>query len=185
MSADVINQCKQSMDKRIKGFENELKLVRTGRASITILDPVRVDYYGTPTPLNQVATLTTPDARTIVIAPFEKRLIQDIERSIQIADIGVQPTNDGNVVRLPFPPLTEERRKDIVKNLKKIAEESRVGIRNIRRDINEEIKKKEKNKEVSEDDSRKLQAEVQKLTDQFIKLLDDKLAAKEKEVMTI
>ncbi len=185
MSADVINQCKQAMDKRIKGFENELKLVRTGRASITILDPVRVDYYGTPTPLNQVATLTTPDARTIVIAPFEKRLIQDIERSIQIADIGVQPTNDGNVVRLPFPPLTEERRKDIAKNLKKIAEESRVGIRNIRRDINEDIKKKEKNKEVSEDDSRKLQAEVQKLTDQFIKMVDDKLAAKEKEVMTI
>jgi ribosome recycling factor len=185
MSADVINQCKQSMEKRVKGFENELKLVRTGRASITILDPVRVDYYGTPTPLNQVATLTTPDARTIVIAPFEKRLIQDIERSIQIADIGVQPTNDGNVVRLPFPPLTEERRKDIAKNLKKIAEESRVGIRNIRRDINEDIKKKEKDKSISEDDSRKLQAEVQKLTDQYIKLVDDKLAAKEKEVMTI
>jgi ribosome recycling factor len=185
MSADVINQCKQSMEKRVKGFENELKLVRTGRASITILDPVRVDYYGTPTPLNQVATLTTPDARTIVIAPFEKRLIQDIERSIQIADIGVQPTNDGNVVRLPFPPLTEERRKDIAKNLKKIAEESRVGIRNIRRDINEDIKKKEKDKAISEDDSRKLQAEVQKLTDQYIKLVDDKLAAKEKEVMTI
>jgi len=185
MSADVINQCKQAMDKRIKGFENELKLVRTGRASITILDPVRVDYYGTPTPLNQVATLTTPDARTIVIAPFEKRLIQDIERSIQIADIGVQPTNDGNVVRLPFPALTEERRKDIAKSLKKIAEESRVSIRNIRRDINEDIKKKEKNKEVSEDDSRKLQADVQKLTDQYIKMVDDKLAAKEKEVMTI
>jgi ribosome recycling factor len=185
MSGEVINNCKQAMDKRIKGFDNELKLVRTGRASITILDPVRVDYYGTPTPLNQVATLTTPDARTIVIAPFEKRLIQDIEKAIQIADLGVQPTNDGNVVRLPFPALTEERRKDIAKNLKKLAEESRVGIRNIRRDINEDIKKKEKNKEVSEDDSRKLQADVQKLTDQFIKTIDDKLAAKEKEVMTI
>lgn len=185
MSGEVINNCKQAMDKRIKGFENELKLVRTGRASITILDPVRVDYYGTPTPLNQVATLTTPDARTIVISPFEKRLIQDIEKAIQIADIGVQPTNDGNVVRLPFPALTEERRKDIAKSLKKLAEDSRVGIRNIRRDINEDIKKKEKNKEVSEDDSRKLQAEVQKLTDQFIKTIDDKLAAKEKEVMTI
>lgn len=185
MSADVINQCKQSMDKRVKGFENELKLVRTGRASITILDPVRVDYYGTPTPLNQVATLTTPDARTIVIAPFEKRLIQDIERSIMIADLGVQPTNDGNVVRLPFPPLTEERRKDIAKNLKKLAEECRVGIRNIRRDINEDIKAREKKKEFSEDESRKLQADVQKVTDQFIKIVDDKLAAKEKEVMTI
>ncbi len=185
MSADVINNCKQAMEKRVKGFENELKLVRTGRASITILDPVRLDYYGTPTPLNQVATLTTPDARTIVIAPFEKRLIQDIEKAIMIADVGVQPTNDGNVVRLPFPALTEERRKDIAKSLKKMAEDSRVGIRNIRRDINEDIKTKEKNKALSEDDSRKLQADVQKMTDQFIKQVDDKLAAKEKEVMTI
>ena len=185
MSADVISQCKQAMEKRIKGFENELKLVRTGRASITILDPVRLDYYGTPTPLNQVATLTTPDARTIVITPFEKRLIQDIEKAIMIADVGVQPTNDGNVVRLPFPALTEERRKDIAKSLKKMAEESRVGIRNIRRDVNEDIKTKEKNKALNEDDSRKLQADVQKMTDQFIKQVDDKLAAKEKEVMTI
>ncbi|NBQ53851.1 MAG: ribosome recycling factor [Proteobacteria bacterium] len=185
MSADVISHCKQAMEKRIKGFENELKLVRTGRASITILDPVRLDYYGTPTPLNQVATLTTPDARTIVIAPFEKRLIQDIEKAIMIADVGVQPTNDGNVVRLPFPALTEERRKDIAKSLKKMAEESRVGIRNIRRDVNEDIKTKEKNKVLNEDDSRKLQADVQKMTDQFIKQVDDKLAAKEKEVMTI
>ena len=185
MSADVINQCKQAMEKRIKGFESELKLVRTGRASITILEPVRLDYYGTPTPLNQVATLTTPDARTIVITPFEKRLIQDIEKAIMIADVGVQPTNDGNVVRLPFPALTEERRKDIAKSLKKMAEESRVGIRNIRRDVNEDIKTKEKNKELNEDDSRKLQADVQKMTDQFIKQVDDKLAAKEKEVMTI
>lgn len=185
MSADVINNCKQAMDKRIKGFENELKLVRTGRASITLLDPVRLDYYGTPTPLNQVATLTTPDARTIVIAPFEKRLIQDIEKAIMIADVGVQPTNDGNVVRLPFPALNEERRKDIAKSLKKMAEESRVGIRNIRRDVNEDIKEKEKNKQFNEDDSRKLQADIQKMTDQFIKQIDDKLAAKEKEVMTI
>ncbi len=185
MSADVINSCKQSMDKRIKSFENDLKLVRTGRASITILDPIRMDYYGTPTPLSQVATLTTPDARTIVISPFEKRLIQEIEKAIQIADIGVQPTNDGNVVRLPFPPLNEERRKDIAKNLKKLAEESRVGIRTSRREVNEEIKKLEKDKGVSEDDSRKLQAEVQKLTDQYIKQIDDRLAAKEKEVMTI
>jgi len=185
MSADVISQCKQAMEKRIKGFENELKLVRTGRASITILDPVRLDYYGTPTPLNQVATLTTPDARTIVITPFEKRLIQDIEKAIMIADVGVQPTNDGNVVRLPFPALTEERRKDIAKSLKKMAEESRVGIRNIHRDVNEDIKTKKKNKELNEDDSRKLQADVQEMTDQFIKQVDDKLAAKEKEVMTV
>jgi ribosome recycling factor len=183
--SQIITNCKQTMEKRVKAFENELKSVRTGRASVTVLDNVRVDYYGTPSPLNQVATLTTPDARTIVIAPFEKKLIQDIEKAIMIADIGVQPTNDGNVVRLPFPALTEDRRKDIVKNLKKIAEEAKVGIRNSRRDINEEVKKQEKNKQVSEDESRKLQAEIQKHTDNFIKMIDDRLAAKEKEVMTI
>jgi len=184
-ATDVINNCKQSMDKRIKSFDSELKQVRTGRASVTVLDNIRVDYYGTPSPLNQIATLTTPDARTIVIAPFEKKLIQDIEKAIMIADIGVQPTNDGNVVRLPFPALTEDRRKDIAKNLKKVAEEAKVAIRNIRRDINEEVKKMEKNKAVSEDESRKLQTEIQKQTDNFIKTIDDKLAVKEKEVMTI
>src|SRR5690606_10405473 len=116
-------------------------------ASISLLDGIKVDYYGTPTPLNQVGTLTTPDARTIVIAPFEKKLISDIEKSIMKADIGVQPTNDGNVVRIPIPQLTEDRRKDIVKNLKKMAEEAKVAIRHIRRDANEAVKKQEKAKE--------------------------------------
>lgn len=183
--SDIANTCKQNMEKRIKAFENDLKQVRTGRASISVLDSVRVDYYGTPTPLNQVATLTTPDARTIAISPFEKKMIQEIEKAIMKADIGVQPTNDGNLIRLPFPALTEERRKDIAKNLKKIAEEARVSIRNIRRDINEDIKKQEKSKSLTEDDSRKLQDQVQKITDGSIKTIDDKLAAKEKEVMTL
>ena len=183
--SDVGNNCKQNMEKRLKSFEGELKQVRTGRASVAVLDNVRVDYYGNPTPLNQVATMATPDARTITIAPFEKKLIAEIEKAIRIADIGVQPTNDGNIVRLPFPALTEERRKDIVKNLKKIAEDAKVGIRNVRRDANEDVKKQEKDKKITEDERKKLEDVVQKHTDSFIKMIDEKLAAKEKEVMTI
>jgi len=183
--SEIANSCKQNMEKRLKAFENELKQVRTGRASIAVLDNVKVDYYGNPTPLNQVATLATPDARTITIAPFEKKLIGDIEKAIRVADIGVQPTNDGNIVRLPFPALTEDRRKDIVKNLKKIAEDAKVGMRNIRRDSNELVKKDEKDKKISEDERKKMEDVIQKHTDSFVKLVDDRLAAKEKEVMTI
>ena len=183
--SDIVKNCKESMDKRIKSLDGELKQVRTGRASVAVLDNVRVDYYGNPTPLSQVATMSTPDARTITIAPFEKKLIAEIEKAIHKADIGVQPTNDGNVVRLPFPALTEDRRKDIVKNIKKIGEEAKISIRNIRRDSNEEIKKQEKEKKVSEDDRKKLEIDVQKHTDNFIKMIDDKILVKEKEVMTI
>jgi ribosome recycling factor len=129
--------------------------------------------------------MATPDARTITIAPFEKKLIAEIEKAIRIADIGVQPTNDGNIVRLPFPALTEERRKDIVKNLKKIAEEAKVGIRNVRRDANEDAKKQEKDKKITEDERKKLEDTIQKHTDGFIKMIDERLAVKEKEVMTI
>lgn len=182
---EVLDTCKKTMEKRLKTLEAELKQVRTGRASVTILDNVRVDYYGTPTPLNQVATLSTPDPRTIAIAPFEKKLIGEIEKAVMKADLGVTPTNDGNIVRLPFPQLTEDRRKDIAKNLKKITEEAKVGIRNIRRDVNEEVKKLEKAKTINEDENRKLQDLIQKQTDSFIKMIDDRLAAKEKEVMTI
>ncbi|MCX6118913.1 MAG: ribosome recycling factor [Proteobacteria bacterium] len=183
--SDIVKNCKESMDKRSKSLDGELKQVRTGRASVAVLDNVRVDYYGNPTPLSQVATMSTPDARTITIAPFEKKLIAEIEKAIHKADIGVQPTNDGNVVRLPFPALTEDRRKDIVKNIKKIGEEAKISIRNIRRDSNEEIKKQEKEKKVSEDDRKKLEIDVQKHTDNFIKMIDDKILVKEKEVMTI
>ena len=182
---DLVTTTKQNMDKRLKSFENELKQVRTGRATVSVLDNVRVDYYGTPTPLNQLATMSTPDARTITIAPFEKKLISEIEKSIRIADIGVQPMNDGNVIRLPFPALTEDRRKDIAKNLKKIAEEAKVGMRNIRRDANEGIKKQEKDKAITEDERKKLEETIQKQTDGFIKMVDERLVVKEKEVMTI
>lgn len=185
MSQEVVKACEQAMDKRLKGFEGELTKVRTGRASITILDRVRVDYYGTPTPLNQVATLSTPDARTIAIAPFDKKSIGDIEKAIFKADLGLSPTNDGNLIRIPVPQLTEDRRKDLVKGIKKTAEDAKVLIRNERRDSNEAVKKLEKEKKISEDDSKKLQAEIQKSTDKYIKLIDDRVAAKEKEVMTI
>jgi ribosome recycling factor len=181
----IVTDCKQNMDKRLKGFEGDLAKVRTGRASITLLDGIKVDYYGTPTPLTQVATLATPDARTITIAPFEKKLIGDIEKAIRIADIGIQPTNDGNVIRIPIPALTEERRKDIVKNMKKMSEEAKVSIRNIRRDANDALKKQLKDKAISEDDLKRLEGEVQKHTDSYIKQLDERLAKKEAEVMKI
>lgn len=180
-----VETCKQNMDKRVKAFEADLAKVRTGRASIALLDGVKVDYYGSPTPLNQVATLSTPDARTIAIAPFDKKSIQDIEKAIQKADLGIQPTNDGNIVRVPIPALTEERRKDIVKNLKKVAEDAKVAIRNVRREANDGLKKQGKDKIISEDDVKRLEGEVQKHTDAFIKQIDDKLAKKEQEVLKI
>lgn len=185
MSQQVIKNCEQAMDKRLKNFEGELTKVRTGRASISVLDRVRVDYYGTPTPLNQVATLSTPDARTIAVAPFEKKLIGEIEKSIFKADLGLAPSNDGNIIRIPIPQLTEDRRKDLVKSIKKVGEDAKVLIRQERRDANEVCKKMEKEKSLSEDDSKKVQAEIQKATDKFIKLVDDKLAVKEKEIMTL
>lgn len=179
---EIVTTCKQNMEKRVKSFEADLLKVRTGRASITLLDNVKVDYYGNMTPLNQVATLTTPDARTITVAPYEKKSIQAIEKAIMIADLGVQPTSDGNVVRVPIPPLNEERRKDIVKNLKKLAEEAKVSIRGNRRDSNEAIKK---DKNLTDDDKKRFEAEVQKHTDAFIKAIDERFEKKEKEVLTV
>jgi ribosome recycling factor len=180
-----VEACKQNMDKRVKAFENDLAKVRTGRASITLLDGIKVDYYGNLTPLNQVATLTTPDARTITIAPYEKKIIQEIEKAVVKADIGITPTSDGNVVRIPIPALTEDRRKDIVKNLKKMSEDAKVAIRNIRRDANEAVKKQAKDKVITEDDVKRLEGDIQTLTDTFIRGLDERLAKKEQEVLKI
>lgn len=181
----IVNDCTAAMEKRLAAFDKDLTRIRTGRASINMLDGIKVEYYGTPTALNQVSSLSTPDARTILISPFEKSLIQEIERSIMKADLGVQPTNDGNVVRVPIPQLTEERRKDIVKQLKKMAEEAKVAIRHSRRDSNDLIKRAEKAKEMTEDDSKQLQAKIQKQTDIYVKKIDERLVVKEKEVMTI
>jgi ribosome recycling factor len=183
--SEFIAKCKDEMQKRVVGFEKDLTRVRTGRASISMLDSVKVDYYGTMSPLNQVGTLSTPDARTILVAPFEKKLIQEIEKAIMKADLGLQPNSDGVVVRIPIPQLTEERRKDIVKSLKKMSEEAKVSIRHIRRDVNEEVKKAEKDKKITEDESKRVQDEIQKLTDSYIKAVDERLVKKEKEVMTV
>ena len=181
----VVEDCKANMEKRIKSFDTDLLKVRTGRASIAMLDGVRVDYYGAPTPLNQIATLSTPDARTINVTPFEKKLIQDIEKAIMIADLGVTPNNDGHIVRVPIPQLTEERRKDIVKNLKKVAEDAKVGIRQVRRESNDELKKQIKDKKIAEDEGKRLEDLVQKQTDSYIKAIDDRVVKKELEVMKI
>lgn len=181
----VMDDMKKAMEQKFVALEGEIGKIRTGRASITILDGVRVDYYGTPSPLNQVATLSTPDARTILVSPFEKRLIQDIEKAILKADLGLQPNSDGNVVRVPIPALTEERRKDLVKQLKKTAEDGRVAIRLVRRDANDAVKKLEKDKKINEDESRKVQTDIQTETDKQIKRIDDRVAAKEKEIMTL
>ena len=142
-----LEKCEEAMTSKITQLEKELSRVRTGRASVAILDNIRVEYYGTLTPLNQVASVSTPDARTILVTPFEKKILADIERAIQIAAIGIQPNNDGQKIRLPIPPLNEERRKEIAKNIKKVGEDAKVGIRLVRQDYNAKIKKQEKNKE--------------------------------------
>jgi ribosome recycling factor len=149
------------------------------------LDSVRVDYYGTPTPLNQVAAIAIPDPRMIIVTPWDKSQVAAVEKAIQIADLGLNPQRDGNLIRLPIPPLTEERRKEMAKRCSKIAEESKVAIRNIRRDLNESLKKAEKNKEITEDENRRDQDIVQKSTDKFIKQIDEILAEKEKEIMSV
>ncbi len=181
----IIASCDEQMKKKIEFLEKELTKVRTGRASISIVDGIRINYYGTPTPLNQVASVSTPDARTIVISPFEKKTLSEIEKAIQIADIGIQPNNDGNVIRLPIPPLNEERRKEIAKTVHKVGEETKVGVRKIRQDLNAKIKKSEKDKEIAEDESLRLQKEVQNFTDNFIKIVDAKVDKKAKEVLTL
>jgi ribosome recycling factor len=182
---DVINKNQAAMKKALEHLQQEFSKVRTGRASAALLDSVRVDYYGSPMPLNQIGSVSVPDARTIVIQPFEKTMVGAVEKAIREADLGFNPSNDGNVVRVPVPMLTEERRKDIVKMCKKTAEDSRVAIRNIRRDHNEMLKKVEKDEHLSEDDRKRAEQEIQKMTDKFIKDVDDLLAKKEKEVMEV
>jgi ribosome recycling factor len=182
---EVMLSCDKDMQKRVELLDRDLGKVRTGRASVTLLDGIKVNYYGNLTPLSQVASLSTPDARSILVSPFEKKALSDIERAIQMADVGIQPNNDGNVIRLPVPPLTEERRKDLAKGVKKIAEEAKVVIRQVRQDYNAKLKKMEKDKKISEDDSKRLQKDVQTVTDKYNKLIDDKAAKKEKDILTL
>ncbi|MBF0568496.1 MAG: ribosome recycling factor [Nitrospirae bacterium] len=169
----------------IDHLKKEYATVRTGRASLSLLDDIMVDYYGTPTPVNQVAALGSPDPQTITISPWEQKIIPNIEKAIRKSDLDLTPNNDGKTIRITIPPLSEERRKQLVKVVKKKAEDARVAVRNIRREFNEELKKLEKDKHISEDETKKSQEEVQKVTDSFIKLVDEVLAHKEKEIMEV
>ena len=185
----MIPEIKKKAEERMKGaleaLKHEFSTVRTGRASMSLVDDVRVDYYGTPSPLSQVATLSLPDGRTIAIAPWESKMLGPIEKAILKSDIGVTPTNDGKVIRIIMQPLTEERRKELVKKCKKMAEDAKVAVRNVRRDSNEALKKAEKDKAITEDELKRSEEETQKMTDDFIKRIDEALAHKEKEIMEV
>ncbi len=185
MAENILNEMKTKMDKSFEALNNELRRIRTGRASLAILDTVKVDSYGALVPLNHVASLSVPDPRTIIIQPWDPSMISPIEKAILTSGLDLMPSNDGKVIRVPIPPLTEERRKEIVKLVKKIGEESKVAIRNIRRDFLEKIRKMEKEKQVSEDESRRKQKEIQDITDSYIKKIDSALTVKEKEIMEV
>jgi len=185
MFGDIVSKCKSGMEKTIESLKKDFGKVRTGRASTSLLDDVSVDYYGTPMPLNQVGTMAVPEARLITIQPWEKKLIPEIEKAILKADLGLNPDSDGQIIRLIIPPLTEERRKEMGKLVKRMGEEAKIALRNVRREGNERLKKMEKNKELSKDDLKKGEKEIQDVTDTFVKKVDDLVAAKEKEIMEI
>src|SRR6204780_5531857 len=174
---------KTRMEKAVDDFRKEIAALRTGRANATLLDAIRVDYHGTPMPVNQLGTMTTPDPTMIVIAPWDPSVVALIDKAIRTSDLGLNPTNDGKVVRVPIPSLTEERRKDMVKHLHKVLEEHRTAIRNIRRDGNDAIKKTFKDKKIAEDDEKRALDEIQKLTDDEIKKMEEMSKGKEKEVL--
>jgi len=173
------------MKKTIHVLGEEFSTVRTGRASVSVLDKVYVDYYGTETPINQVASISAPEPRMLTVQPWDKSIITDIERAILKSNLNLNPSNDGALIRIPIPPLTEEGRKKLVKVVKNMAEKSRVSIRNIRREVNEQLKFSEKEGKISEDDLRRMQAEIQKLTDKYIIEIDEMLKHKEEEIMEI
>jgi len=179
-----VNDAKANMDKAVEHADSELNKIRAGKASPSLLDDVKVDYYGTPTPLSQIGSVNTPDARTIVVQPWEKSLLGAIEKAIKEANLGLNPQNDGIIIRINVPPLTEERRRDLVKKAKGEAENGKIAIRNIRKDANEKIKKL-KPEGVSEDEIKTGEAEVQKLTDVYIAKVDQLSEAKEKDIMTV
>lgn len=185
MAKTVIDDMKSHMDKTLNVLKTEFQKIRTGRASTSILDSVKIDYYGNLSSISQVATLAVPEARTITISPWEAKMIGPIEKAILNANIGLTPSNDGRVIRLNLPPLTEERRKEIVKDIKKKAEEDKIALRNIRRDAIDRIKKLEKEKAITEDDVKKYEKEIQDVTKSFEAKMDEAVAHKEKEVMEV
>jgi ribosome recycling factor len=182
---EVEANMKTRMDKAITDLQHEMASIRTGRAAISLLDNIRVDYYGTPTPLNQIGNLHVPEPSMITIQPWDVSQIGAIEKAIRVSDLGLNPSNDGKIVRLPIPPLTEERRKDLVKKLHAAAEHHRVSVRNIRRDANDAMKKLLKDKKVTEDDEKRAHDEIQKLTDSYMAKIDQASKTKEKEILEI
>jgi ribosome recycling factor len=185
MLNDIYEDAQDRMQKALDTLDRDYKRLRTGRASITLVDGIRVDYYGTSTPLNQLATLTIPEPRTIMIQPWDTSIVGDVEKAILRSELGLTPMSDGKIIRINIPPLTAERRRDLVKVIKKMAEENKVAVRNIRRDLNEMIKELKKEKEISEDDQFRAQEEIQTITDDFIKKIDAVYGNKEKEILEI
>ena len=180
-----LTEIKEHMQKTIDATQRSFNTIRTGRASTSLLDRIVVDYYGTETPLKSLANITTPDATTITIQPYDRGSMSDIEKAISMSDLGLTPNNNGETIRLNIPPLTSERRQQLVKMAGKLAEEGKVGLRNIRRDAIDTIRKQEKSSEISEDESRSLQDDIQKITDQYTKKIDELLAVKEKDITTV
>ena len=182
---ELIKSTESKMDKTLAALDRDYGAVRAGRANAAVLDKVLVEYYGTPTPIQQMAAVSVPDPRTLQIQPWDATTLKDIEKAIQTSDIGINPQNDGRVIRLTFPPLTEERRKDIVKDVRKMAEDSKVAVRSVRRDAIEKLKAMKKANEITEDDQANGEKKIQTVTDKYCKEIDDLAAAKEKEIMSI
>jgi ribosome recycling factor len=182
---EVILETEERMDKSVHVFDSELSKIRTGRASTALVEHIMVDYYGTQTPLNQLATISTPESRTILIQPWDVNAIEDIEKAIMTSDLGINPSNDGKVIRISIPVLTEERRKELVKHIGKLAEDYRVSIRNIRRDTNNKIKDAEKEQHIPEDEAKRVHDQVQEITDKFVQKINDRFEKKEKEILEV
>ncbi|RLF06633.1 MAG: ribosome recycling factor [Thermoprotei archaeon] len=182
---EILEEAEKKMQKTVESISGQLARLRTGKASPALLEGIKVDYYGTPTPINQIASISTPEPRLIVVHPWDKSAVAAIEKAIQSSDLGLNPNSDGTVIRIPIPPLTEERRKELLKVAKNIAEEGKVAIRNIRRETIEKIKKMQKDGEIPEDDSYRLQDKVQDLTEKYTKKIDEILKNKEEEIMTV
>jgi ribosome recycling factor len=185
MTADLMGDAERRMQKAVEALKQDLAAIRTGRASLALIERINVDYYGTPTPINQVATISIPEARLLVIQPWDKKMLTDIEKAIQRSDLGINPNNDGQVIRLNVPPMNEERRRDLVKTLHKKLDEHKVAIRNVRRDVQDKLRDREKKKEVSEDELKRSVEKLQKLTDRFIDEMDKVGKTKEQEILEV
>ena len=185
MTADLFEDAERRMQKAIEALKQDVNAIRAGRASSSLVDRITIEYYGAPTPLNQVASVSTPEARMLVIQPWDRKLLADIEKAIQKSDLGINPNNDGQVIRLNIPPMSEERRRDLVKTLHKKLDEHKVAIRNVRRDIQDKLREREKKKEVSEDELKRSTERLQKLTDRYVDEMDKVGKAKESEILEV